>query len=129
MRVAASVVRWIAEFKSPNVISQFGSQDQFGFGEIGQVSKNGGLVKAERYQLIGELRMSLRLCGSFECIDDRDSSGRAAEPGIAKQFSGFVHFVDAGFLLRHGMATWYGSGGACAEELGELLMCFRFVEL
>jgi hypothetical protein len=27
------------------------------------------------------------------------------------------------------MATWYGSGGACAEELGKLLMCFRFVEL
>jgi hypothetical protein len=52
MWVTAPIVIWISQQKSPDVITEFGSNHQVGLGQIGQIPKYCRLVKSERHQLI-----------------------------------------------------------------------------
>ncbi len=53
MRVAAPIVLWVPNFKSPNMIPKLGSTDEVRFRQVGKISKNRRLVKAHGDQLIG----------------------------------------------------------------------------
>jgi hypothetical protein len=71
--MATTIMLGISDLESPNVVAEFRPADQFGIGQIGQITKYGRLIKPLRNEKIGKLCMGLGAFGLSQGDEYGDS--------------------------------------------------------
>jgi hypothetical protein len=83
----------IRQLKPPDVVAQFGPQEQPLVGQIGQIPKNCRLVETRRNQLFGQISMSHRSLRLAKCLHNGNASRRCPQLATAQQLTDFLDFL------------------------------------
>ena len=85
--LTAILVRRVSQFKSPDVIAQFGSNCESRIDQITEVTKHRGLVETQRNQVIGNLTVSCRAFGGLQPFHHRDPGCRGTKADSRENFT------------------------------------------
>jgi hypothetical protein len=92
MLTGIGIVR-IADFESPDMVSQFRAADQFHFGQVGQIPEDGRFVKTERNEPVGQFGMGHGRGGGPELTHHGDARRRSPQSGGTQQLADFLNLV------------------------------------